>query len=393
VRQTTLIEPRPDGSTNPAQLQERHPWRLLDLFRNAASPMLIRATIATAVAWIPLALFSAFQGMPVFLSFLTDYASLSRFLIIIPVLILGERPLQARYALVAHHFEMSLVADKEKPRFQSQWTSYEKLKDSVAARVMLLLLTYALAVWLGEFLRPEGSEFLSWWKGGGGFSFFSLAGTWALFISYPILVYLTLLWIWRQIIWARFLRSTTLLDLRLIAVHPDHLGGLGFLEASLLGQLPFSFCLGVGLAGAIANRVFHEGQKVLAYRFLAPILIAAALLISLAPYFLFTPTLMQMRRRGMLKYGSLARAVGEQFERRWLDREDSVNGDVLTAPDFSATHDLYGVVNAIDEIRIVPVAVINVYLFVIAALIPCVPVVIAAIPFNILMKAVMKLLV
>src|SRR5947209_19970445 len=113
---------------------------------------------------------------------------------------------------------------------------------------------------------------------GGGFMFFSLAGTWALFVSYPILVYFTLLWIWRQIIWARFLRATTLLDLRLIAVHPDHLGGLGFLEASLLAQLPFSFCLGVGLAGAIANRVFHEGQNVMAYRFLAPILIAIALL-------------------------------------------------------------------------------------------------------------------
>src|SRR5260370_5352176 len=143
-------------------------------------------------------------------------------------------------------------------------------------------------------MRPEGAEFLTWWKGGGGFSFFSLAGRGALFISYPILVYLTLLWIWRQIIWARFLRSTTLLDLRLIAVHPDHLGGLGFLEASLLGQIPFSFCLGVGLAGAIANRVFHEGQKVVAYRVLAPVLIASALMISVAPYFFFTPTRMQM---------------------------------------------------------------------------------------------------
>ncbi len=193
--------------------------------------------------------------------------------------------------------------------------------------------------------------------------------------------------------WARFLRSTTLLELRLIAAHPDHLGGLGFLEASLLGQLPFSFCLGVGLAGAIANRVFHEGQKVLAYRYLAPILIAAALLVSVAPYFFFTPTLMQMRRRGMLKYGALARAVGDRFEQRWLDREDSVNEESLMAPDFSATHDLYAVVSNIDEIRIVPVALINVYLFIIAALIPCIPVVIAAIPFDVLMKAVMKLLV
>jgi hypothetical protein len=383
----------PYDSTNSAQPQGLHSWRLLDLFRDATAPMLIRAAIAVAIAWVPLAVFSAFQGHEAFLSFLTDFASQSRFLIVVPVLILGERPIHARYAQVAHHFEISLVADNEQPRFHSQWRSYEKLKDSTAIRVILLLVTYALAGWLSEFLSPEGSEFLNWWKGGGGFRFLSLAGTWALFVSYPILVYLTLLWIWRQIIWARFLRSTTLLNLRLIAAHPDHLGGLGFLEASLLGQLSFSFCLGVGLAGAIANRVFYEGQKVLAYRFLAPVLIAAALLISVAPYFFFTPTLMQMRRRGMLRYGALAHAVGEQFEQKWLDRANSLNEEVLAAPDFSATGDLYAVVHNIEEIRVVPVAAINVYMFVIAALVPCIPVVIAAIPFDVLLKAALKLLV
>jgi hypothetical protein len=384
---------RLDAPSYSAQTPRLQPWRFLDLFRYASSRMLIRAAIAVAVAWVPLAILSAFRGQAAFLSFLTDYATLSRFLIVIPVLILGEQPVHARYALVAHHFETTLVADNEQSSFQSKWRSHENLMNSTVVRVILLSLTYALAVWLSDYLRRGGNEFLTWWIGGGGFRFFSPAGTWALFVSYPMLVYLTFLWIWRQIAWARFLRSTTLLNLRLIAAHPDHLGGLGFLEASLLGQLPFSFCLGVGLAGAIANRVFHEGQKVLAYRFLAPVLIAAALLISVAPYFFFTPTLMRMRRNGMLKYGALARAVGEQFERKWLDRANSLNEDVLEVPDFSATGDLYAVVDNIEEIRIVPVAAINVYVFVIAALIPCIPVVIAAIPFDVLLRAVMKLLV
>jgi hypothetical protein len=239
----------------------------------------------------------------------------------------------------------------------------------------------------------HGSEFLAWWKGTSGISFLSFAGAWAIFVSYPILVYLTFLWLWRQLLWARFLRSTALLNLRLIAAHPDHLGGMGFLEASLLGQLPFSFCLGVGLSGAIANRVFHEGQKVLDYRFLAPILIVAALLVAVAPYFFFTPTLMQMRRRGMLKYGALARAVGEQFEQKWLDRAEALPEDVLTTTDFTSTGHLFNIAQNIEEIEVVPVARLNVYLFIIAALIPCLPVILAAIPFSVLLKAAMKLLV
>ncbi len=382
----------PDDSIHSTRPPRLHSWRFLDLIHNASSTTLIRAATAAAIAWVPLAVLSAFRGTHVFLSFLTDYAALTRFLIIIPILVLGDQPLHARYQLVAHHFETTMIRDDEKARFNSQWRSHESLRDTILVRAMLILASVAIAAWLSEYLHPEGSEFLDWSRGSGGFRSFSLAATWEIFVSYPILAYFTLHWVWKQIIWSRFLRSTTHLHLRLIAVHPDHLGGLGFLEASLLAQLPFSFCLGVGLAGAIANRVFHEGQKVMAYRFLAPVLIGVALLISIAPYFLFVPTLIQMRRKGMLKYGALASAVGEKFERKWLDRDDNLNDDALTTSEFAPTRNLFGIVDYIDDIRVVPVSLINVYLFVIAALIPCIPVFIAAIPFSVLMKLAMKLL-
>jgi hypothetical protein len=383
---------RRNASLHTIRPHQLHSWRGLELIRNASSATLIRAATAAAIAWFPPAILSAFRGTHVFLSFLTDYAVLTRFLIVIPILVLGDQPLHARYQLVAHHFEATMIRDDEKARFNSLWRSHETLRDTIIVRAILILTSVALAAWMSEYLHPEGSEFLDWSRGGGGFRSFSLAATWEIFVSYPILAYFTLHWVWKQIIWSRFLRSATHLNLRLIAVHPDHLGGLGFLEASLLGQLPFSFCLGVGLAGAIANRVFHEGQKVMAYRFLAPVLIVVALLISIAPYLLFTPTLIQMRRKGMLKYGALASAVGEKFERKWLDREDSLDDDTLTTSEFAPTRNLFGIVDYIDDIRVIPVSLINVYLFVIAALVPCIPVFIAAIPFSVLMKLAMKLL-
>ena len=96
-------------------------------FRDATTPVLIRAAIAVAIAWIPLAIFSAIHGPTALLSFLTDFATQSRFLIIVPVLILGDRPIHARYAEVAHHFEIALVTDNEQSKFQSYWRSYERL--------------------------------------------------------------------------------------------------------------------------------------------------------------------------------------------------------------------------------------------------------------------------
>jgi hypothetical protein len=364
----------------------------LDLFRSASSQTLTRAGAAAAVAWVPVAILSAIRGGSSFRSFLTDYASLSRFLIVIPVLILASPPLRDRLALVVQHFEMFLIPEEQQTRIRQDWQSCQRLQNSKLAQVILVLLAYATAAWLGQYLSPGGAEFMEWWKGAGGFRFFSFAGTWAVFISYPILMFLAFLWLWRQLLWIRWLRSTTRLNLCLIAAHPDNLGGLGFIEASLRGQLPLSFCMGVGLAGAIADRILHDGQKLVAFRHLPLILVAAVLIVCVSPYFLFTSTLVQIRRRGMLRYGAFARAVGEQFEKKWLHRADSLDEDVLSVSDFSTTTDLYGVVANINNIRVVPVGAVDLYALVGVALIPGIPVVIAAIPFDTVIRDAMKLL-
>ena len=348
--------------------------------------------MAVAVAWVPLALLSALGGGGSFQSFLTDYATQSRFLIVIPILILSAPSLHERRQQVAQHIEAFLVPRNQHPTFHADWTSTDKLRDSWLVRILMAVVVYATVIWLHQYLSPEGIEFTAWWRGNRGLRFMSPAGTWAAFVSYPIVFYLGFLWLWRQLLWLRFLRLTTRLNLQLVAAHPDGLGGLGFLEGALRGQLPFAFCMGVGLAGAVANRVFHDGQKLVAFRNLPVILIAAVLLVCVAPYFLFTSTLMRMRRHAMLKYGAFARAVGEQFEKKWLDRANSLDQDVLEVPDFSTTTDLYGVVNNINNIRVIPVGLVDVYALVVVALIPAIPIVIASIPFDTVMQDAMKLL-
>jgi len=94
----------------------------------------------------------------------------------------------------------------------------------------------------------------------------------------------------------------------------------------------------------------------------------------------------------MLRYGAFARAVGEQFEEKWLDRADSVDQDVLTVPDFSTTADLYGVVSNINDIRVIPVGAVDLYALIGIALAPGIPVIIGAIPFDTVMEDAMKLL-
>jgi hypothetical protein len=101
---------RKPGSIQSEQSSRIHPQAFLDLFRSAGSQTLARAGLAAAVAWLPVAVLSALRRGPMLRSYLMDYASLSRFLIVIPVLILAEPSLRARLALVVHHFDVSGAA-------------------------------------------------------------------------------------------------------------------------------------------------------------------------------------------------------------------------------------------------------------------------------------------
>ena len=384
---------RQPGSVQSDRPSYSRPRAFLDLFREASSQTLTWTGVAVAAAWVPLALLCALRGGGSFQFFLIDYATQSRFFLIIPVLVLSAPALHERRIQVAQHIETFLVPRDQHPTFHADWTSTDKLRDSWLVRILIAVLVYATVIWLDKYLSPEGIEFTAtWWKGTGGLRFMSPAGTWAAFVSYPMVFYLGFLWLWRQLLWLRFLRLTTRLNLQLVAAHPDGLGGLGFLEGALRGQLPFTFCLGVGLAGAVANRVFHDGQKLVAFRHLPIILIAAVLLVCAAPYFLFTSTLMRMRRHAMLRYGAFARAVGEQFEKKWLHRANSLDEEVLEVPDFSTTTDLYGVVKNINNIRVIPVGPVDLYALILVTLIPGIPVVIASIPFDTVIRDSMKLL-
>ena len=266
--------------------------------------------VAMAVAWFPPALFSGFRARSVLFSFLTDYAFQTRFLIILPALILAAPSLNKRLDKVAHQLK-EFLPEYQLPDFETNWASFKRLRNSVVARVVIVFVTYALFVELAQYLSPQGGEIFAWWKSGAGFGWFSIAGTWALFVSYPILVYFTLLWLWKQFLWTRFMRATARLDVRLIAVHPDNLGCIGFLVSELRGQRPFGLCLGLGLTGAVANRVLHEGESLADFGHVAAVFVAAVLLICVAPYLAFSPALMQMRRYGLPKYGAFARTAVE----------------------------------------------------------------------------------
>jgi len=55
----------------------------------------------------------------------------------------------------------------------------------------------------------------------------------------------------------------------------------------------------------------------------------------------FAGKLIEARRWGIIAYGGLAKAVGTELEKKWLDERNRVDERALDVPHFSATTDLY----------------------------------------------------
>jgi hypothetical protein len=57
-----------------------------------------------------------------------------------------------------------------------------------------------------------------------------LAGWWYFFVSLPLFQFILLRWYFRLFIWTRFLWQISRLPLAYAPMHPDRMGGIGFLS-------------------------------------------------------------------------------------------------------------------------------------------------------------------
>ena len=80
-----------------------------------------------------------------------------------------------------------------------------------------------------------------------------------LFVSLPIFQFILVRWYLRFFLWFWFLWRVSRLDLRLVPIHPDRTGGLGFLGRSTNAFAPILFAQGAVLAGLLASQIFYAG--------------------------------------------------------------------------------------------------------------------------------------
>lgn len=369
-----------------------HFQRSLGLFRPVGTNIGPRVFTCVLVGWFPLLLLvfvTSAPGWSALWSFSTDFGTHARSLIAAPLFIFCEpRCLQKLAAIVNHFVKAGVIQKDELPRFEALVASNRSLMNGTLAEVVALVVAYAIATALARHLPALGMR--PWYMTSE--NTMSLAGFWYSFVSLPLLLILFFGWLWRIVLWGRFLVRIAAMKLRLIAAHPDRASGLKFLNSSLVGFMPLAFTFGVITAGASANQLLYNNATADTVQKLAIGLTVVVLILFVGPLLIFVFKLHAKKVEGIYSYGALADDVGRQFEEKWLTNYDRFRSGALEAPDFSATTDLYQVVANVHDMKLFPFELRAVVILVVAALLPFVPVVLMMMPIKLIVTELARLL-
>lgn len=336
-----------------------------------------RVLAFVALTWLPLLLLAMVDGTAwgdaVRVPFVVDVDTQVRFLVALPLLVFAEVVVHRRMRKVVEQFlTLGLVTDAVRARFDAALQGAMRLRNSVLAEVLLLVFVYTVGrsvAWdhfaaLGAptwYATPERGSMQP-----------LLAGWWYFAVSLPLFQFVLLRWYFRLFIWARFLWQVARIELALVPMHPDRLGGLGFLTGISHAFAPLLLAQGALYAGTLANRIFFDGAVLTAFKLEAFAFVAMAVAAVLAPQLVFVLPLSRARREGTRRYGHLAKRYIDEFEDKWFGRAEA-GEPLIGSADVQSLADMAGSFDVVREMRVLPISRDGVLRLALVTLLPLAP--------------------
>jgi hypothetical protein len=364
----------------------------LGLVRAGPSGLLRRWLFCILAIWIPLLVLSALQGNAighqVTMSFLGDVAVHARFVLAAPLL-LSATVLGPWLADAASQFvDAGLVAAEDFERYDAAIDLGLKWRDSGVIELVLILLAYVLSAvnlismavhvstWYA--VKTQSGIVVTW------------AGWWLAIFCVPLMQFLTLRWLWRAFLWAQFLWRMNRLKLQLVPIHPDQAAGLAFVGEvqQYFGIVLFAFSIAV--SGVLANGILYDGIPLSHFWPVIAIYVSTAVVLFLAPIFVFSATLWRTKRMGLLQYGRLGSEYTSKFQRKWISNWGQTKEDLLGTADIQSLADLGNSYSFVRKLNLAPMQLYTPVYLALACLIPMAPLTLTMMPLDQILKTVLK---
>lgn len=371
-------------------------WRRTRLAGDALQLLRRRVVVIVLLAWLPLLVLSIVEGRfwhgSIALPFLRDFEMHARLLLALPLLIVAERAVHQRMRPVLRQFvDRGLIPDAARAQFDAAFTSAMRLRNSVAAELLLIALVYGFGmhfIWQSR----VALNLVSWYGvPTAGKLRLSMAGWWLGCVSLPLFQFLLLRWYFRLLIWTRFLWRVSCLKLGFMPLHPDRCGGAGFLAIVSQAFSPVLLAQGTLLAGMMANRIFYTGAKLVDFKLDILGIVAVMIFAVLGPLLVFIPQLAATRRMGLLEYGILAERYAREFDHKWLQGGAPADEPLIGSPDIQSLADIGNSFVVVNEMRFLPFTMQTVLQLAVTTLLPVAPLLLTMIPLEELLDRLFKI--
>ena len=350
-----------------------------------------RIIVIAGLCWLPLFVLSALQGQliggSIRVPFLLDVDVHVRFLVALPLLIAAEHLVHQRLRhVVAVFLERGLIPADARPRFDAAVASALRLRNSVVAELLLIAFVYGvgtLVVW-----RHYTSLNTATWYFGSADPGASLsrAGLWFGFVALPIFQFMLFRWYFRIAIWARFLWQVSRIPLNLVPMHPDRVGGLGFLSGTAYAFTTLAAAHGAVVAGQIAGRIFFLNAALADFKIEIGVVVVFLLCLAIGPLLVFSAQLARTKRVGLRRFGTLAQRYVREFEAKWLDGGADAGEVFIGSADIQSLADLGNSYEVVKGMRYAPVTRDTVLQLAIATLAPMAPLLLTIMPLEQLLR-------
>lgn len=339
-----------------------------------------RSVFFALPTWLPLAAWALLSGI-LFpgenrMTFLQQYGLHVRCLLSIPLLILGEAPLERGVRTVLTEFRRrDILCEADLPRWAEilASTTYQHCNRLSWAGLAALLLVFTVS---GGLAREVG-----WLVSSAelGTDFGSL---WFLYVVRPVSIGLLLVWLWRLLLLTGLFWRISHLDLQLAPSHPDRFGGLGMLELLPWCLIPFALAVSGALSGRIAAEMVGLGTSLSSYALMVAVFVAIMVLLLLAPQMAYAPVLLRTRIHGLLEYGELLSRHGRLVRQRWILGRQITEDPLLDAPELGPSVDVNSLYQAVAAINPLAVGLRSLLAAVFATLLPLLPLVLLQFPLT-----------
>lgn len=326
------------------------------------------------VPWIVLAALALAEGVGATLFSMGAIGAHARLLVAIPLYFVCETVIDPRFgSFVSGIVRSQIVSPSALPALESEVARIVRWRDSWLPEAILLVAVVILG------LAAPQTNLMAQLPGnlGGsspsGVSAETWSSQWYWFGCMTLFRFLLMRWLWRLAMWCFFLWRLARLDLRLLPTHPDHAGGLGYLDLVHTEFVPLIFAISAVQSATFAQDI-ASGRMTLeaTYPGIVLMLLVDAVLF-VAPLCTFSRKLWNCQVKGRSDYGALAERYVKAFEEKWLNPDAVPDEPLLGSADIQSLADLGVTADRVQDLRLVPASTTMLVSMAVAALVPLLP--------------------